>query len=53
VATKRAPPRRLAEGSVRVDGEAVSDDIVRPVAQWWGATIQVGKRKWARIVEPA
>ena len=31
----------------------VDDDVDRPVAGWWGATLQVGKRKWVRIAEPA
>jgi tyrosyl-tRNA synthetase len=52
VASNREAARRLAEGSVRVDSAVVGDDVARPVPQWWGATVQVGKRKWARIVGP-
>jgi tyrosyl-tRNA synthetase len=49
----REANRQLAEGSVKVDGSVVSDDIARAPAEWWGTTLQVGKRKWVRIVEPA
>jgi hypothetical protein len=42
----------LGDGAVRIDGEPVNDDDVRPVSQWWGATLQVGKRNWVRVVEP-
>ncbi len=52
-ASNREAVRRVAEGAVRVDAEVVTDDVVRAVPQWWGTTIQVGKRKWARIVTPA
>jgi tyrosyl-tRNA synthetase len=53
VASNREAIRRLAEGSVRIDGKAAVDDVSRPVSGWWGATLQVGKRKWVRIAEPA
>jgi tyrosyl-tRNA synthetase len=53
VASNREAARRLAEGSVRIDGKAAVDDVSRPVSAWWGATLQVGKRKWVRIAEPA
>ena len=46
----REANRRLAEGSVKVDGAVVTADISRPAPQWWGATVQVGKRRWVRIV---
>jgi tyrosyl-tRNA synthetase len=53
VASNREATRRLAEGSVKVDGAVVTEDIARRPAEWWGTTLQVGKRKWVRIVEPA
>ena len=53
VTSNREATRRLAEGSVRIDGKAAADDVCRPVSGWWGATLQVGKRKWVRIAEPA
>ena len=52
VASNREAARRLAEGSVKVDGDVMVEDVSRPVRQWWGATVQVGKRKWVRISEP-
>lgn len=53
VASNREATRRLAEGSVRIDGAVVADDAERPAAEWWGSTLQVGKRKWVRIVQGA
>jgi tyrosyl-tRNA synthetase len=53
VSSNREATRRLAEGSVRVDGEVVTDDLARPVSAWWGTTVNVGKRKWVRIVKPS
>jgi tyrosyl-tRNA synthetase len=52
VESNREAGRRLAEGSVRVDGAVAGEDLARKAPEWWGATLQVGKRKWARIVEP-
>jgi tyrosyl-tRNA synthetase len=49
----REANRQLAEGSVRIDGKVVESDVNRPVGGWWGTTLQVGKRKWVRIAEPA
>jgi tyrosyl-tRNA synthetase len=49
----REANRQLAEGSVKVDGVAAGEDEpARPVAQWWGTILQVGKRNWVRIVAP-
>jgi tyrosyl-tRNA synthetase len=53
VASNREAARRLAEGSVRVDGVVAADDVARPVPRWWGVTLQVGKRKWVRIAGPS
>jgi tyrosyl-tRNA synthetase len=50
--SNREAVRRVAEGAVRVDTAVVAADVARPVAQWWGSTIQVGKRKWVRITAP-
>jgi tyrosyl-tRNA synthetase len=51
--SKREAKRQLAEGSVRIDGTVVEEDVDRPINGWWGTTLQVGKRKWVRIAKPA
>ena len=51
--SNREANRQLAEGSVRIDGTVVEEDVDRPINGWWGTTLQVGKRKWVRIAEPA
>jgi tyrosyl-tRNA synthetase len=51
--SNREASRHLAEGSVRIDGKVVEDDLNRPISGWWSTTLQVGKRKWVRIAEPA
>jgi tyrosyl-tRNA synthetase len=51
--SNREANRQLAEGSVRIDGKVVEDDVNRPISGWWATTLQVGKRKWVRIAEPA
>jgi hypothetical protein len=37
---------------VKVDGSVAGDDVARPVAQWWGSTLNIGRRNWVRIAEP-
>jgi tyrosyl-tRNA synthetase len=51
--SNREANRHVAEGSVRIDGKVTESDVNRPVGGWWGATLQVGKRNWVRIAEPA
>ncbi len=46
----REAVRRIDEGGVRVDGEVVRENLARPVESWTGAVLQVGRRRWARLV---
>jgi tyrosyl-tRNA synthetase len=48
--SRREATRAIAEGSVKVDGEPVTEDVSRPPSGWWGTTLQIGRRRWARIV---
>ncbi len=47
----RQAGRSLAEGAVRINAAVVTQDEARTVPHWWGVTLQVGKRRWARLVE--
>ncbi len=47
VSTKREARRLLAQGGIRVDGRQVADEPLRVEP---GAVIQVGRRKFARLV---
>ncbi len=44
----RAAARDIAAGSVRIDGEKVTDDRDLSAAELDGRVVQVGRRKWAR-----
>jgi tyrosyl-tRNA synthetase len=50
--SNRDASRSLAEGAVKINGAVVTQDESRPVPDWWGVTLQVGKRRWARPVKP-
>jgi tyrosyl-tRNA synthetase len=50
--SSREAGRSVVQGSVKVNGAVVPRDEARPVPDWWGATLQVGRRSWAKIVEP-
>ncbi|HEX4490584.1 MAG TPA: tyrosine--tRNA ligase [Acidimicrobiia bacterium] len=52
VGSKREAARMIRDGAVRVDAGAVAEDVVKPASAWWGTQIQVGKRKWIRIMAP-
>jgi tyrosyl-tRNA synthetase len=50
VQSNREGARMIQQGAVRVDGEPVTDpDQAVPVADLDGVTLQVGKRRWARL----
>ncbi len=51
--SNRAAVRSIGEGAVRIDGTVVADDLERPARQWWDATLQVGRKRWVRVAEPA
>jgi tyrosyl-tRNA synthetase len=53
VDSNREAVRMIGDRAVKVDGAVAGEDAARPVAAWWGSTVQVGKRKWVRIVAPA
>jgi tyrosyl-tRNA synthetase len=50
--TNREAARSVDQGAVKVNGAVVPRDEARPVPDWWGVTLQVGKRRWARPVKP-
>jgi tyrosyl-tRNA synthetase len=54
VQSNREGARMIQQGAVRLDGEPVTDpDLAVPVADLDGVTVQVGKRRWARLrVDP-
>jgi tyrosyl-tRNA synthetase len=52
--TSRSEARRLlAQGGVRLDGDTLGEgDLDLPPERLWGAVLQVGRRKFRRIVGP-
>jgi len=53
VASNKEGVRMIGQGAVRVDGVVVSDgDAVYTPDELTGVMVQVGKRRWARIVAP-
>ncbi|MDQ1466793.1 MAG: tyrosyl-tRNA synthetase [Actinomycetota bacterium] len=47
--SNREAKRAIAEGSVKIDGEAIAEDREWAPAEIDGKVVQVGRRKWARI----
>jgi tyrosyl-tRNA synthetase len=53
VASNREGVRMIQQGAVKLDGEPVTDpELTVPVAGLDGVTVQVGKRRWARLRVP-
>ncbi len=50
VASNKEGRRQVEQGAVRIDGERISDVDTSVTDAVDGATVQVGKRSWARIV---
>jgi len=48
----RESARSIAQGAVKINGAVVTHDEARSVPDWWGVTLQVGKKRWARLVKP-
>ena len=54
VPSNKEGARMIAQGAVRIDGEVATDPEATVVpAEVDGVVIQVGRRRWARIVAPA
>jgi tyrosyl-tRNA synthetase len=49
VASNRAAKREIEAGSVKIEGEAVTEDREWAPPELDGRVIQVGRRKWARL----
>ncbi|HEY3830795.1 MAG TPA: tyrosine--tRNA ligase [Acidimicrobiia bacterium] len=49
-ASGREAARRIEEGAVRIDGEVVRENVSRTAIAWTGIVLQVGRRKWVRLV---
>jgi tyrosyl-tRNA synthetase len=47
--SKREAARQIADGAVKIDGEAVGEDREVVPADLDARVVQIGKRKWARI----
>ena len=50
VTSNKEGRRQVDQGAVRIDGERVTDGDTDVTDAVDGATVQVGKRNWARIV---
>ncbi len=48
----REAQRFIASGAVRIDGEVAAGDAARTPQEWSGTLIQVGRRRWVRLVGP-